>query len=176
MGLRGILESGRLWLTDILSLNDPSELNHGLSLATTILNGKAANGPPESKLFADDFGEVMRLGKLQRSGDYFICSFSSAGDDLGQWRAYADSGHGYALGFDANVLEDAFIQQAGAPIQKAFHVTYDDGRLTEFHRKIIEKMFSLISLPRGRNLCADTIKGHMAELHTLVSRTDSYLY
>ena len=94
MGLRGILESGRLWLTDILSLNDPSELNHGLSLATTILNGKAANGPPESKLFADDFGEVMRLGKLQRSGDYFICSFSSAGDDLGQWRAYADSGHG----------------------------------------------------------------------------------
>jgi len=82
----------------------------------------------------------------------------------------------YALGFDANVLEDAFIQQAGAPIQKAFHVTYDDGRLTEFHRKIIEKMFSLISLPRGRNLCADTIKGYMAELYTLVSRTDSSLY
>jgi hypothetical protein len=139
-GLRGILESGKLWLTDILSLNDPSELSHGLSLATTILSGKAANGPPESKLFADDFAEMMRLGKVQKSGDYFICSFSSTGDDLGQWRAYADNGHGYALGFDANVLEDAFIRQAGAPIQKAFHVTYDDGRLIEIHRNIIERM------------------------------------
>jgi hypothetical protein len=27
-GLRGILESGKLWLTDIFNLNDPSELSH----------------------------------------------------------------------------------------------------------------------------------------------------
>ena len=29
VGLRGILETGQLWLTDIFNLNDPSELNHG---------------------------------------------------------------------------------------------------------------------------------------------------
>jgi hypothetical protein len=169
VGLRGILESGRIWLTDILSLNDPSELSHGLSHAITILNGKAANGLPESKLFAADFEEMIRLGKVQKSGDYFICSFSSAGDDLGQWRAYADNGRGYALGFDANALEDAFIRQAGAPVQKAFPVIYNDARLIEIHRNIIEKMFALISLPRGRDLGDDAIKGYMAELYTLIS-------
>jgi hypothetical protein len=31
VGLRGILESGKLWLTDIFSLNYPSELKHGFS-------------------------------------------------------------------------------------------------------------------------------------------------
>jgi Protein of unknown function (DUF2971) len=169
VGLRGILESGKLWLTDILSLNDPSELSHGLSHAVTILSGKAGNGPPESKLFAADFEEMIRLGKVQRSGDYFICSFSSAGDDLGQWRAYADNGRGYVLGFDASALEDAFIRQAGAPIQKAFPITYNDARLIEIHRNIIEQVFALISLPHGRNLGNEAIKGYIAELYTVMT-------
>src|SRR5690349_14469339 len=54
-GLRGILESGKLWLTDIFNLNDPSELSHGFSHAVNILDGMAASGPPESKLFAKQF-------------------------------------------------------------------------------------------------------------------------
>src|SRR5208282_2512478 len=79
VGLRGILESGRLRLTDILSVNDPSELSHGLHHAISILSSKAASGPRESKLFAADFEKMIRLGKVQRSGDYFICCFSAAG-------------------------------------------------------------------------------------------------
>jgi hypothetical protein len=31
LGLRGILETGVFWLTDIFNLNDPSELRHGFS-------------------------------------------------------------------------------------------------------------------------------------------------
>jgi hypothetical protein len=38
-GLRGILESGKLWFTDIFKLNDPSELRHGLELAFKIFGG-----------------------------------------------------------------------------------------------------------------------------------------
>jgi len=169
VGLRGILETEKLWLTDILSLNDPSELSHGLKLAVDVLKSKAADGPPESKLFAAGFEEVIRLGKVQRSGDYFICCFSANGNDLGQWRAYADNGRGYALGFDAKALENAFIQQVNAPIQKAFPVTYNDARLIEIHRDIIEKMFSLISLPRGRDLGGDAIKAYWAELYTQIT-------
>jgi hypothetical protein len=30
-GLKGILESGALWLTDIRNLNNPSELKHGFA-------------------------------------------------------------------------------------------------------------------------------------------------
>ncbi len=169
VGLRGILESGKLWLTDILSLNDPSELSHGLQLAVSILKERAENGPAESRIFANDFQEVIRLGNIQRSGNYFISCFSALGDDLGQWRAYADNGRGYALGFDAQALEAAFIKQADAPILKAFPVVYCDSRLLEIHQGIIDKMFGLISLPRGRQLDEDTIKAYWAELHTLTT-------
>jgi hypothetical protein len=169
VGLRGILETGQLWLTDIFSLNDPSELSHGLSHAITILNSKAATGPPESKMFAADFAEFIHQGRIRQSGDYFISSFSSCGDDLGQWRAYADNGRGYALGFDAKALEDAFVRQGGAPIVKAFPVAYHDAQLIELHRSMIEKMFGLISLPRGKGLADSAIMAYMAEMYTLIT-------
>ena len=168
-GLKGILETGKLWLSDILTLNDPSELSHGLSQAIAILKGKAASGPPGSRLFAADFEEMIRLGKVQKSGDYFICCFSSAGDDLGQWRAYADNGRGYALGFEVAALERAFLEQLGVPIQKTFPVTYNDARFIAIDQAIIDRMFGLISLPRGRKMTDDAIKGFMAQLYTLVT-------
>src|SRR5208282_4143874 len=32
-GLKGMLESGRVWFTDYRRLNDPSELTHGIDMA-----------------------------------------------------------------------------------------------------------------------------------------------
>src|SRR6516225_9633698 len=169
VGLRGILESGRLWLTDIFSLNDPSELKHGLSLAVRILNEKAANGPEESKLFARDFGSLNEA--IRRSAHYFVCSLSERGDDLGQWRAYADNGRGFALGFDAKVLENAFTKKDRIPIpnNSTFHITYDDARLFAIQSQIVEKMRNLILMPSGRGLQDATINVYMAELQMLVT-------
>src|ERR1700686_1662523 len=79
VGLRGILESGRLWLTDIFNLNDPSELRHGLSHAVNILTAKATNGPLDSEVFAEYFAGFVGRGGLQKSAHYFICSFSDCG-------------------------------------------------------------------------------------------------
>jgi hypothetical protein len=31
---------------------------------------------------------------IEAAGHFFICCFSGDGDDLGQWRAYADDGRG----------------------------------------------------------------------------------
>jgi hypothetical protein len=39
-GLKGILESGNLWFSDIFGLNDPSELRHGLGCAIDILKAQ----------------------------------------------------------------------------------------------------------------------------------------
>jgi len=165
VGLRGILETGQLWFSDIFTLNDPSELKHGLSFALNILDDKAASGPPESKLFARNLSSFVEQGGAQKSGHYFMCSFSSCGDDLGQWRAYADNGRGYALGFHANALEGAFAKHT-APVKKAFPVIYNDVQLIEIHRKIVGAMFDLISLPRGRRLDKSAINAYMAELTT----------
>jgi hypothetical protein len=106
VGLRGILETGKVWLTDIFNLNDPSELSHGFSHVVKILNSRAVDGPPPSKLFSQQIEAFLTQGGIQAAAHYFVCSFSSTGDDLGQWRAYADNGQGYALGFDAKELVD----------------------------------------------------------------------
>jgi hypothetical protein len=168
-GLRGILESGRIRLTDILSLNDPSELRHGLSRAQDILDQKAASGPPESVMFAKDFALLDKW--LHRTAHYFVCSFSQDGNDLGQWRAYADNGRGYALGFDAKALEEAFCKCAETPTSKGatFPVTYCDSTLDDIHRQLIEKAFGLISLPKGRQLSGDAIVTYMNELLTTLA-------
>jgi hypothetical protein len=60
-GLKGILESGTIRLTNVANLNDPAELKHGFSHAVEIINRRAAlqlalkalrlqtQGPPEGK-------------------------------------------------------------------------------------------------------------------------------
>jgi hypothetical protein len=167
-GLRGILESGKLWLVDIFSLNDPSELSHGFSHAVSILNDKAATGHPTTKLFAQRFEHFMPPGGLQTLGHYFVCAFSSNGDELGQWRAYADNGRGYALGFDAKRLEDAFVN-AGEINHLTFDVTYDDAPLASAHRRLIEMVGPLLTVPSGIQLPPGAIPEHMEQLSLVLA-------
>ncbi len=167
VGLKGILETGKIWLSDAFSLNDPSELRHGFSILTSILDKRAATKPEKG------FAKLMQdsLGRIQDFAQYFICSFSASGDDLGQWRAYADNGHGYALGFNAQALETPFAAQDcdGIPNCATFPVTYDDAKLAGIHQKIVNKMFSLISLPCGENLSEAVLRAYMANLAVLLA-------
>jgi hypothetical protein len=174
LGLRGILETGIFWLTDIFNLNDPSELRHGFSHAINALNNMAATGPPESKFFAERFEAFDK--EIQNSAHFFVCSFSSCGDDLGQWRAYADNGRGYTLGFDAKVIEDAFMNEGKTRSldNATFPVIYNDRRLAEIQRQLIERMFHLISLPHGRNLGRDSLIQYLVKLSVLLTRHALY--
>jgi hypothetical protein len=169
VGLKGILESGQIWLTDIFNLNDPSEVRHGFSHAVNILKSKVANDPPDGKRFAEGLEAFFRQGKIEEVGHHFVCSFSSCGDDLGQWRAYGDNGRGYALGFDAKVLQDGFTNGGGPSNTEAFLITYNDSDLDNMLGQIIERMLALISLPRGRNLAGAACKDYMIELYTQLS-------
>jgi hypothetical protein len=165
LGLRGILETGRLWLSDIFSLNDPSELRHGFSHLVKILKRRAETGPPESKMFADDFVTFLNEG-LDKSAHYFVLSFSSDGDELGQWRAYADNGRGYALGFDGAALENAFTKKGGVPLPNwsTFNVNYDESALIAIHEQMIESLWHLISLPRDVSVPREAINPYMKAL------------
>lgn len=178
-GLRGILGSGKLWLTDIFALNDPSELRHGFSLATDILDDEAKKGPDEYRLFAENFRDALEQEKegregIERSAHYFVCSFSKDGNDLGQWRAYADDGHGYALEFDASPLEKAFTGSSRAQTTakalasngEGFPVTYSDIRLSDLQRRMIQRVLPLTSLPHGRSLTPDALLRYWAALLT----------
>lgn len=166
LGLRGILETGQLWLTDIFNLNDPSELHHGFSHAIEILRSRAVTGPPECRTFAERFAAFALKGGIRGSAHFFICSFSSCRDDLGQWRAYGDNGRGYVLGFDGKALENGFTKEGEVPIPNncTFHVMYKDAEVRAIHGQLIEKMLDLISLPRGRHLESAAINAYMGEL------------
>jgi len=160
-GLRGILQSGKLWLTDIFCLNDPSELRHGIRLALDILRQEADKGPPELKLFHKNLAQVV-TGNLEVTAHYFICCFSDTGEDLGQWRSYAADGRGYALGFDRKLLEGAFIHNGHGP--STFGMTYDDKKLSQLQKKLVAEAIPLISKPQGRNLSGEIISQYMAAL------------
>ncbi len=168
-GLKGILEYGNIRLTNVANLNDPAELKHGFSHAVEIINRRAAAGPPESKTLARQFERFLIDDGIEAAAHYFVSCFSAAGDDLGQWRAYADNGRGFALGFDTGLFEDAFVKASGLPTSNnsTFHVKYSDATATKLHNDIIDKMFHLISLPRGKELDSATLHEYMGELLVL---------
>jgi hypothetical protein len=169
VGLHGILESGQLWLTDIFRLNDPSEVDHGFSRAIDVLKRKVASGPQEREKFAEGLAGFAKRYGIEKLGQFFICSFSSRADDLGQWRAYADNGRGYALGFDAAALEDAYTRGAVPQNTEAFVMTYSDAALDRMVGEIIDLVLPLASLPVGSNLDETACRAYLADLYTRLS-------
>jgi hypothetical protein len=169
-GLCGILASGKLWFTDIFNLNDPTELRHGLNTATKLLTAQADEGPRNAKIFANNFMAMVN-GGIEEVAHYFVCCFSRAGDDLGQWRAYADNGCGYALGFKGPILDQAFAKPDGIPNpnHSTFPLTYGDDELHKMHGQIIRDVVPLITAPRDRNLSGKAINTYMSELSIALS-------
>jgi hypothetical protein len=90
----------------VFHLNDPSELRHGCNPAIEFITANENNAQPEINEFAVRLREMLQRGI--DGAKIFVLSFSEAGNDLAQWRAYADNGRGYALGFDGYNLEEAF--------------------------------------------------------------------
>lgn len=151
-GLAGILQHGTLWLTDIFSLNDPSELRHGIGIASGLIR-ELGRGDEGLELFADRFVKIVNA-RPENIANFFVYSFSKADDDLGQWRSYADDGRGYVLGFDTRCLEQAFAETAEARPRRcsAFSVTYDDSKLAEIQRAMIEVVFPHVRALKGMDV------------------------
>jgi len=169
-GLRGILESGRLWLTDIFGLNDPSELRHGFLLAVETLKQIIGGKHSACDRFVEKFAMFDCRGWIENIAHFFMCSFSSCGDDLGQWRAYADNGRGFALGFDTKMLEDPFVNKDGVaiPNNSTFRVAYDDTQLVNLYRQVMGGILDLAMKPAGRGMGKEC-NLYMAELQMFLT-------
>ena len=170
--MRGILESGAFWVTDIFSLNDPSELKHGIKLAEKALS-TAATEQTALKAFFENEMRVMFDHDLADMASFFVCCFSRNGNELGQWRAYADNGRGYALGFDRRKLEQAFVAQTAEAAPgtvgagpMTFPVTYDDNLLQDLQQRVIAKFVPLILAPKDRDLQKDLLQNYRGMLAT----------
>jgi hypothetical protein len=104
-GLLGILQTHRLWATNLRYLNDLSEMDY----STPLIQAAVADR------FDSDTAEQFIQGLQnfdEHTGHYVVC-FSDGGDVLSQWRHYAESG-GYAIGlnyqkFQAKLPEGAVL-------------------------------------------------------------------
>lgn len=172
MGLMGILDSGKLWFTDVFSLNDPSELNHGIKHLCKIIETRAEKESNVEKYFAKKFIQSIS-GNVEMSANYFVCCFSQTGDDLGQWRAYADDGRGYAIGFNANALENAFTD-AQESKNGTFHVMYNDRKLCTIHDQLVSKTFPILSTPKEMGLELKTLNRFLARLSVQLASSCIY--
>lgn len=154
-GLKGILESGNLWLTDIFGLNDPSELKHGAKTSSDAIR-TYGQGNDAITLFANSYDEIVNRG-LEKVANFFVCSFSKDGNDLAQWRSYADDGRGYVLTFDTRMLEQAFAEtgDGGKWGCSAFPMTYNDDQLLQLQKKMIEVPLPYVRDLGNMNLSAD---------------------
>ena len=86
-------------------LNDPNELHHGLELGRDIASQLKQNEDARGQFFLDEFVQTFRRETFDKGFEFYIASFSRHRDDLGQWRAYADKGRGFAIGFSRKLFE-----------------------------------------------------------------------
>jgi hypothetical protein len=93
-----IITSGHFWFTERAHLNDTLELQYGLRIGHEMFDAavKAAGDVVPRDAPEHLMGEVG-FGMIEFG--YWIASFSYEGDDLAQWRSYADEGRGVCLGF-----------------------------------------------------------------------------
>jgi hypothetical protein len=133
-GLEGIIKTKTIWLTDIFKLNDPSEIKHGLNHAFDIMTKIQL-----PVVIKNDFKDVL-INDTEKRNKFFVCCFSGDRDDLGQWRAYADDGHGYALGFNCDAIKRHFTDTITMNVTTC--IIYDDAKL----RNTIEELLNHFSM------------------------------
>jgi hypothetical protein len=123
--LISILKNRTIRFSDVTLLNDREEAEWGYRVfqqaAELLLKPETHfRAPPQF------FAEIQRLWLSFSMGTrHFVACFSADGDSLSQWRAYAEDGKGYSIGFKAKDIRSQM------PLQ-IYDVLYDqDQQLQE---------------------------------------------
>lgn len=131
-GLKGILDAQQLWGTHVAYLNDSQEFSYGVDSICTIIaeyadfmrehmRAKNAESRDPEEGEDDDFLPKIIMAvheRVQRAQEVledqhgpFVTCFSMYGDDLSQWRGYANGG--FAIRFDTQNLKEHVTQVEG---------------------------------------------------------------
>ena len=106
-GLIGILQTGRIWATQVSCLNDTLEQRYFGELVHQAVKERrkqSIDARVEPLFRVAD--ETLDNLDFTSAGQFVVC-FSEAEDDLGQWRGYGGGECGYAIGFRSQVVLDA---------------------------------------------------------------------
>jgi hypothetical protein len=135
--LYGIVTSKEIWCSNILYLNDRSELKYALDQCQkeAIRKREELNG-----VLVDLWDEVIdilvELHLEMTDYDIYVASFSEVEDDLGQWRAYCNDGPGVCIGFSPAALSPGVHHQGFDFCQ----CIYDPSEQTQKWRAILARV------------------------------------
>ncbi|MGM0519732.1 MAG: DUF2971 domain-containing protein [Campylobacterota bacterium] len=160
---RAIIQNKKLWLSSVYNLNDYKEIhwiNDKVNKKLEKIRDK--NNFTKYKLFE-------RLFKKQLPNVY-IASFSQGGDLLSQWRAYANDGHGVAIGFNTDYFKTNSIVMAT-------EVLYDEKKQEEEIDEIfspLEKFSNNVSLKdkEFKLMCEEVI----TKINNLAAKSKNELF
>jgi Protein of unknown function (DUF2971) len=93
-GLKGILDSGKIWATQTKYLNDSQEVSYGRQLALDVCREITHQGAVQI-IWLDRVSQAISAGIP--GGEPYVACFCEHGDLLSQWRGYG-RGYGYSVG------------------------------------------------------------------------------
>lgn len=137
-GLMGILRQKCLWASYARSLNDPSELLHGITVAKSVLKQGIAGVSPA---FCSDVtscldGKQVFDSAFNLEWRPYLISFSEGHEHATHWLHYGRDGTGYAIG----IIPDAITASPFDLIQ----VLYDEARQSELVSHIVARLHSTL--------------------------------
>ena len=95
-GLKGIIESRKLWATHYRHVNDFAEFDYGRQIGIEII--QALKSTCRHIIVDRMYADVLSLIDAERTEiHYFVACFCGQDDLLSQWRGYGDSGMGYSI-------------------------------------------------------------------------------
>ncbi len=137
-GMANILESGKLWFSDVFSMNDEEEIVDGINVITHV----------EEKMEMKGVIEVLDnvLIAETKKRHFFVCCFSMGYDELPIWQYYTKdvNSKGYNLAFDyrkllrsivyknRNLLDGCTISFGKIEYSRRKKVKYTDNIYSEF--------------------------------------------
>ena len=136
-GMRGILESSRLWATHYRFLNDASEISYGMALFEEIVRERLAKAG--SEVVTEFLGRTLRTANaFDGMFECYIACFCERDDLLNQWRVYAGTGGGYALGLRSKEIGLRWGQLHPTQNFILRKVVYDEDLQRKLIREVLE--------------------------------------
>lgn len=141
-GLLGIIENKSIWATNILYLNDASELHYSIGIFREQVRNFQKEEifqnayRPEYRFFSE-LREIIEGESFFTRGRlaFFVSSFSEERDLLSQWRGYCLNGIGFSLGFKLSKLRGCGL------IKRCI---YNEIKQKDLLRRIIENKLNKI--------------------------------
>ena len=173
-GLRGILESSSLWATNYRFLNDASEVAYGASLFEAIIQEKLAKeGDP---VLLEFLGRTLRTANaFDGMFDCYIACFCERDDLLNQWRTYAGSGGGFALGLKTKEIGLRWGQLELTQDFMLRRVVYDVARQRSLLTEVLDAAIQILG-PATQGVSVDDANSLIARCCQFVrNETADYL-